>query len=999
MTEKIGIQSVFDNKDFNVGLNQYIDGLDAAIAQTTAAKDAMNTAASATTKAGAAAGAAAGPTGALGGLMGMLTGAMGGAGAEGQLLSAVLMGVATGGVSGLITLLPALISGLQNADLSLGGMANSYLDMVNKFAERLPGLGIAMKIQRDGVKGLAEEFLDLARKLPGVGAAVERIEQNFHRLRETVDRVKEAVAAAADWIKQKLEEAAQAALDFGEESLQIAGHVDELNRAAQVLGQQAGYSSAEINQLTADIIQEGIRADATAQLIAQLSRYNIDLAQATQFATIAQNAAVLVGRDSSDVLQSLTQAAVTNQVEVARSAGISANFGAAQETLADQLGVSRERLTGQQRTQANFNAIMQEGARILGVYDAAMGSPTKNLRSMERELYNIQAAIGAPFLDAWNNLIGIKRTFNQLLGEAVSEGGRLYPVLVNLGAVASIFTDALASLVNVGAAAVGVMGDEMTGEMNSLIGNAYTWGAELVANFAQGIVEATTTILVSALRYLGDVMTSWIAPHSPPRIIPRLDQYAIDTMNYYLRMMTRADFGILKNIQQPLRQVLAEDVFDRLSIDLSRIVTGGTAEPGFFNAILESAGMLGPALVDLTKAQLAYAAATEEANAAMEDYETSSEKVTSLTREYNDALRANASSEVLRGIRERLNAAELEQQAAEGRVSSTRDQLDALEEQAETQEEIVNQLIGLSDAEEEQRDRIGGLGGAGGPAGGVGGMDFGDLGMPELKSAGFDLATQMENAINEARARILAPFEDLRKQVATSMVLIGAEFSRILAIASEVFGGAGKKSDTFKLSLNTLVDFIFGETLPSFEDLQRFVEDNLNISLDDLNTFLDDIISALQSIGLVLGEELPPEMEGFRKEVLSPLTGAFKSMKDEIKGINDQINTFKTIAPGMGDAVPDMFRPGSPSPFEIALGGVNRELDGAIERLNNLSVEPRVTQTVTSAPFAAMRAANSYSVERNANFGDVNIYNQMTEENFKAAVRNVLFGEFGGGIS
>jgi hypothetical protein len=248
--------------------------------------------------------------------------------------------------------------------------AGRYQDTASgKFVKFADVLSLAGKSAGEAANGVDQA----QQAISGVAAVAAPATAGLSLLAVTVGNIlADAFQAVTGFIK----EATSALLDFGSQSLMIAGRVDELNRSAIQLGLMAGYSQSEMEGFIGGLVDTGIRADVAATLIAQLTRFEADLTKATELATVAQNSAVIAGIDSSDALEKLTHAAATSSPIVARNAGITVNFTKAQEDLADELGTSRETLTESQKVQANFNAILSEGAKIAGVYKAAMDSPT-----------------------------------------------------------------------------------------------------------------------------------------------------------------------------------------------------------------------------------------------------------------------------------------------------------------------------------------------------------------------------------------------------------------------------------------------------------------------------------------------------------------------------------------------------------------------------------------------------------------------------------------------
>lgn len=717
-------------------------------------------------------------------------------------------------------------------------------------------------------------------------------------------------------------EATDAMIAFGVESLQIAGKVDELQRSALYLGQQAGYTNDQMLGFFDSLEETGIRADVSGQLLSQLARYQIDLAKATDLANVAQNAGILVGRDSSDVLESLTQAAVTNQVEVARSAGIIVNFTAAQDKLANELGTTREELTAAQKTQANFNAILEEGAKISGVYGVAMGSPTKALRSLGREVYNLQAALGAPFLDAWATVVDIMRQFVQDATAAVSEGGSLYPVLVNIGAAASLLADGL----RVGAEAVsnfifslvenfGANFDEIaynallagstivanfaTGMVDAIVpvldalyqieqiivdsfsddaANAIRFGAEIVVSLAEGIIQAASTVLVTAMNFIGSILTSWLAPGSPPKIIPDVDKWGAQAMAEYLKGFTEADFNVLERLQSAFQGALGQEGLAGVMDELLTAVDMGEVTDEMFTRLAQESGEYGTELATLTRLELDYASAIDKANQASEDLLTSQDDVAKATAEYNDLLRSGADEDALKAKLEEINAAEERVDLAKDEARIAAKSVDQIEDQTKAQRDLISQLNKFFKAQTQAPGAVGGAGAAAKGAAGIGAAIAEGFAVPEIDPS--KISTRIGEAIELAKQRLLDVFTGPNSPFAPLILAweqdIKPQLDRLMLT---LFGGVveGEPTEGLVQSFQTAaldIQAALGDIQTKFEEVSLFVGEKvatLKTAWTELTTAAEGLAGSAETIHSNFFEFLAPALEEI-SEIVNTIT-------------------------------------------------------------------------------------------------------------------------------
>lgn len=85
--------------------------------------------------------------------------------------------------------------------------------------------------------------------------------------------------------------------------------------------------------------------------------------------------------------------------------------------------------------------------------------------------------------------------------------------------------------------------------------NALTWGENVSGQFAQGIYDGAQAVL-DALIYIGNLITSWLMPGSPPKLLPDLDKWGTEAANVYLQGWTKADFSIFSTIGSEVESLL-----------------------------------------------------------------------------------------------------------------------------------------------------------------------------------------------------------------------------------------------------------------------------------------------------------------------------------------------------------------------------------------------------------------------------------------------------------
>ncbi len=220
-------------------------------------------------------------------------------------------------------------------------------------------------------------------------------------------------------------------------------------------------------------------------------------------------------------------------------------------------------------------------------------------------------------LTAWqfnNTMKALEAVFSELKTEM---GSRLVP---EFGNFLNIFKSFIPGVQQVGAGLAGVFANLMstvhrfasgfiqsfTGlNFNQITKESKSWGHDLIIQFARGMAEATKYV-IQVLQYIGDIITYWLIPHSPPKILPDIDTWGADTMMEYIKGFGEADLSLFDNIANQvsayIKQAMPdEDELDKLDINqkitLSRQVIAENIKAvddyktAYFDAMLQNSEM------------------------------------------------------------------------------------------------------------------------------------------------------------------------------------------------------------------------------------------------------------------------------------------------------------------------------------------------------------------------------------------------------------------------
>jgi len=224
-------------------------------------------------------------------------------------------------------------------------------------------------------------------------------------------------------------------IKLGVDSFMAAARVQELDIAMNAVGKSTGLGYEAIASAATGIKQMGIEMAVAQRSALMFAQNNLKLADASKLARVAQDLAVISGKNSTEEFQLLTYAVMTQRTELFKSAGINGSVQQAYEKMAKSLGVSTQQLTAQQKVQAAMNLALEEGSRVAGTYEAAMTSPGKVLRSFARLNDDLKVALGDALLKGIGPMIVALYHLEKTLVNAVEGTGAFHKILLALQAV------------------------------------------------------------------------------------------------------------------------------------------------------------------------------------------------------------------------------------------------------------------------------------------------------------------------------------------------------------------------------------------------------------------------------------------------------------------------------------------------------------------------------------------------------------------------------------
>lgn len=229
-----------------------------------------------------------------------------------------------------------------------------------------------------------------------------------------------------------------------------AARTETLGIALDTVGKTAGYAKDEIAAYEEAIKKKGITTQEARLALIKFMQSELDAADAAKLARVAQDLAVIAAQNSSEAFEQLTQAINAQRPVLLKEYGIVMGLEEIYGRFGKQLGIVREEVdsTGQtqqvwlrdlteaEKKQAFLNVILEEGAKVAGVYENAMNTAGKRMTSLARYIEETKNALGEVLLPTLLAIIkavegvlkfilALPEPLQRLAGAAIAAGGAM----------------------------------------------------------------------------------------------------------------------------------------------------------------------------------------------------------------------------------------------------------------------------------------------------------------------------------------------------------------------------------------------------------------------------------------------------------------------------------------------------------------------------------------------------------------------------------------------
>ena len=417
-------------------------------------------------------------------------------------------------------------------------------------------------------------FVSLGQTLASIPQKISQVVEFATNLNNTNEQIiQSATGVGGVWAQ------------LGNAAIQTAGRIEQLNFVLYRVGGQHGLTSEEIDKQIEGIKALGITTAEAQNTVLQFIQSNLDLSKATELTRVAQDAAVISNSNSTETLGRLMRGIVTGQSEIVRYAGLQIDsldiLTKKQKEASKATGEQGAAAESASRQVAILNAILDKGKDVAGSYEASMQSANKQLGSLKRYQEELVRVIGEPFQKFFLAFVKAKTEFSKALYIMFEEGGALRPILEALGKAlydmwsniekvtkafsdfakskdAEKLRDVILTIVNAVGEVYSAIIDTVTRVWNVLkpqLEKAKLWGQDFIKAFTDGIIGAAA-YLVGGIQAIGDIITSLMAPGSPPAFLPSLVQWGADAATMYMSGWGQADLSVFNALAGDIKGIL-----------------------------------------------------------------------------------------------------------------------------------------------------------------------------------------------------------------------------------------------------------------------------------------------------------------------------------------------------------------------------------------------------------------------------------------------------------
>jgi TP901 family phage tail tape measure protein len=853
--------------------------------------------------------------------------------------------------------------GLSDAELDVAGFSQAEIDAMTeseRFQISAEALGGVIVDLGNKTRAQEDQILNFARKISGAGSVIGLTS-------------KEILAFSAAFSSVAVD-SARGATAFQKTMVNMLKAVQEGGRELEIFAATAGETVGGFVKLfeedAATALKQFVEGLGQSEKQAVAILEELELADARVFASIVTLAAA-EGELTKEL--ALANAELENQADDLNALLIESERRFS--TVKNQIQLVKNNLTELGITIGEF--VLPELLKLFEIVKRViqgfrnLGKPVQKFILTALGLI----AIVGPIVTGLGLMLAtvgfIASAFFSFIGVILSLATGLGLLFVPIfGVIAAIGGLAIAF-----AAAFKKMDRFATVSATTLTEKMWQFGRGLILAFARGMAAAISAI-IQVLNAIGRVISKWLKPGSPPRLLPDLDKWGAEAMTAYMEGWASADFGVFNRLADKIesfirsvtdaadaagKQNLVETIIgtrQAIARAVNDVKRFGKITTSSMNKIFKAMGKTTKEVRRFIKAIVEVKVATElvgkaqaEVNRIMKEYEKAlkpiDKRLKQISRrqsEVSDALRIMELEEILADprapelVRElaglemeaiglegdardledvkdtQLEVAEAELEAAELRLEAAEEELKAAEALLDVTIKNNELLQEMKDAAEEAAKKLKDASSL--DVGGIAGFDEGDIEIP-----GFD---EDENPFENV-------FEDLDVDSLADSVTDGfnslvADIMKEFAPLEEQWGELGDTwapiFERFAAWLETVWNPSVDSMLTRMSDWQEKAAELGDTIEEKLNSVIYELGGILVDLGLI--DPFGPLLQASVTTIgpFSKVGKKIEEVKESFKSWVEETDAGKAVFLGIGVPIASL----------IARG---RALKGVIEPLKN----------------------------------------------------------------
>ena len=191
---------------------------------------------------------------------------------------------------------------------------------------------------------------------------------------------------------------------FVKDLIQTSAKTETLNVAMAAVARSTGTSAEALKEYKKEVMGLGVAEQEATQIMTRFMQSQLNVADAARVVRVAQDAGTIAGMNSSVAANQMVEAIAKLRPELLSAFGFTRNLNDIYKDYAKTVGKTVKQLGEAEKKQAMVNYILNEGKKIAGSYEAAMGTFGKKLGSIDKLtlpkklMQELKTSLGAPLI-------------------------------------------------------------------------------------------------------------------------------------------------------------------------------------------------------------------------------------------------------------------------------------------------------------------------------------------------------------------------------------------------------------------------------------------------------------------------------------------------------------------------------------------------------------------------------------------------------------------------